>query len=68
MLCPFSSDRYMKYIQHVRDGEDIRWLSTAGFFCWTIFVLLLLLIGMARKSKCCLFAFAAFGELSRNQF
>lgn len=60
----FDSDRYMKYTQYVRNGEDIRWLSTAGFFSWTIFVLLLLIIGMARKSKCCLFAFAAFATIT----
>lgn len=59
-----SSGRYMQYTQHVRTGEDARWISTAGFFCWTIFILLLLIIGMARKSKCCLFAFAAFATIT----
>ena len=57
----FSKEHYMKTMRHIRSGEGLRWVATAAFFCWTIFILLLLIIGLARKSKCCLFVFAAFG-------
>merc|ERR1719193_2424134 len=55
---------YNRYMPSFRSGEDYRWLATAAFFCWTIFVLLLLIIGLARKSKCCLFVFAAFATIT----
>ena len=46
----------------MRGWEDLRWIATAAFLCWTVFIFLLLIIGLARKSKCCLFVFAAFGK------
>ena len=52
----------METMQHMRGWEDLRWIATAAFLCWTVFIFLLLIIGLARKSKCCLFVFAAFGK------
>jgi len=52
------------YFGFWRSGEDFRWLASAAFFLWTVFVILILIIGLVRRSKCCLFAFAALATIT----
>jgi len=56
--------QFEDYIDLVKFIEEYRWLGTVCFYTWTALVGLLLIGGLSRASKCCLFFFAAVGMIT----
>jgi len=49
------------YLGYVREYGYYRWVGTIALLCWEVLLVLLLLFGIGRSSKCTLLMFCAFG-------
>jgi hypothetical protein len=58
------STKFQEYVNIIKFIEEYRWLGTVCFFTWSALVGLLLISGLSRSSKCCLFLFAAIGMIT----